>query len=172
MDIFRRFVTYYFREGAHVSANTDENFTWSDRFVLGHGGMDATHREFVDLVGAMLSASDSELSRLLDAFADHAERHFDEEREWMLSTDFPAAECHIDEHKAVLASVHEVQVLLAGGGHEATCRALARELSRWFPGHADYMDASLAQWLVKKRMGGIPVVLRRAKRADQPSTSI
>ncbi|WP_312550315.1 hemerythrin domain-containing protein [Massilia sp.] len=155
-----------------MSANTDENFTWSDRFVLGHGGMDATHREFVDLVGAMLSASDSELSRLLDAFADHAERHFDEEREWMLSTDFPAAECHIDEHKAVLASVHEVQVLLAGGGHEATCRALARELSRWFPGHADYMDASLAQWLVKKRMGGIPVVLRRAKRADQPSTSI
>lgn len=171
MDIFRKCVTHYFQEGAHVSANTEENFTWSDRFLLGHGGMDATHREFVDLVGAMLSAPGSELCRLLDAFAEHARRHFDEEREWMLSTGFPAAECHIDEHNAVLASVHEVQALLAGGGHEATCRALARELSRWFPGHADYMDASLAQWLVKKRMGGIPVVLRRTPASSAPPAS-
>lgn len=154
-----------------MSANAEENFTWSDRFFLGHGGMDATHREFVELVGAMLSAPDSELCSLLGAFAEHARRHFDEEREWMLSTAFPAAECHIDEHNAVLASVHEVQALLASGGHEATCRALARELSRWFPGHADYMDASLAQWLVKKRTGGIPVVLRRAAPSRPPPTS-
>lgn len=154
-----------------MSTNTEENFTWSDRFLLGHGGMDATHREFVDLVGALLSAPDGELGRLLDAFAEHAERHFNEEREWMLTTDFPAAECHIEEHDAVLASVREVQALLASGGHEATCRALARELSRWFPGHADYMDASLAQWLVKKRAGGIPVVLRRTERVSAPTTS-
>jgi hypothetical protein len=30
------------------------------------------------------------------------------------------------------------------------------------------MDASLAQWLVKKRTGGIPVVLRRSKSPDAP----
>lgn len=150
-----------------MAANTDTSFTWSDQFLLGHGAMDATHREFVDIVGAMLSASDADLGRLLDDFANHAERHFEDERQWMLATEFPAAQCHIDEHNAVLASVHEVRALLAGGGHEATCRALARELSRWFPGHADYMDASLAQWLVKKRMGGIPVVLRRPATASQ-----
>ncbi|MGI4845772.1 MAG: bacteriohemerythrin [Janthinobacterium lividum] len=145
-----------------MSANTKELFTWSDRFLVGHEAMDATHREFVELVGAMLAAPDAELARLLDDFAGHAERHFEDERQSMLATGFPAAECHIDEHTAVLASVHEVRVLLAGGGHEATCRALARELSRWFPAHADYMDASLAQWLVKKRLGGTPVVLRRS----------
>lgn len=145
-----------------MSANTEELFTWSDRFLVGHEAMDATHREFVELVGAMLAAPDAELARLLDDFAGHAERHFEDERQSMLATGFPAAECHIDEHTAVLASVHEVRVLLAGGGHEATCRALARELSRWFPAHADYMDASLAQWLVKKRLGGTPVVLRRS----------
>lgn len=151
-----------------MAANSEENFTWSDRFLIGHEAMDATHREFVDLVGAMLSAPDKELGRLLDMFADHAERHFEEERKSMLATDFPAAQCHIDEHSAVLASVHEVRALMAAGGHEATCRALARELSRWFSGHADYMDASLAQWLVKKRTGGIPVVLRRSKSLGAP----
>jgi hemerythrin len=145
-----------------MSANTEELFTWSDRFLVGHDAMDATHREFVELVGTMLAAPDAELARLLDDFAAHAERHFEDERQSMLATGFPAAECHIDEHKAVLASVHEVRALLASGGHEATCRALARELSRWFPAHADYMDASLAQWLVKKRLGGTPVVLRRS----------
>jgi len=144
-----------------MSTNPEPDFTWSDRFLLGHGAMDDTHREFVDIVGAMLAASDGELAALLDDFLVHAERHFEDEKKWMLATDFPAAQCHIDEHNAVLASVHEVRALMAGGGQEATCRALARELSRWFPGHADYMDASLAQWLVKRRMGGIPVVLRR-----------
>lgn len=144
-----------------MSTNPEPDFTWSDRFLLGHGAMDDTHREFVDIVGAMLAAPDGELAALLDDFLVHAERHFEDEKKWMLATEFPAAQCHIDEHNAVLASVHEVRALMAGGGQEATCRALARELSRWFPGHADYMDASLAQWLVKKRMGGIPVVLRR-----------
>ena len=144
-----------------MAANTEERFTWSDQFLIGHDSMDATHREFVRIVGAMLSAPDNELGGLLDTFADHAQRHFEEERQSMLATGFPAAQCHIDEHNAVLASVQEVRALLAGGGQEATCRALARELGRWFPAHTDYMDASLAQWLTKKRTGGIPVVLRR-----------
>lgn len=152
-----------------MAANTEEHFTWSDQFLTGHDTMDATHREFVEIVGAMLSAPDGELGGLLDTFADHAEHHFEEERESMLATGFPAAQCHIDEHKAVMASVHEVRALLATGGHEETCRALARELSRWFPGHTDYMDASLAQWLVKKRTGGIPVVLRRTGAASAQS---
>lgn len=144
-----------------MSAPPEQDFTWTDQFLLGYGPMDATHREFVDLVGALLAAPDAELAHHLNAFADHAESHFGEEREWMLATTFPAAQCHIDEHEAVLKSVHEVRALLAGGGHADTCRVLARELSRWFPGHADYMDAALAQWMAKRRLGGIPVVLRR-----------
>jgi hemerythrin len=144
-----------------MSASSQQNFTWTDQFLLGYGPMDATHREFVDLLDALLAAPDAELAHHLDAMAEHAERHFSEEREWMLGSAFPATQCHIDEHEAVLKSVAEVRELLASGGHAATCRALARELARWFPGHADYMDAALAQWMAKRRMGGIPVVLRR-----------
>jgi len=144
-----------------MSASTQQNFVWTDQFLLGYGPMDATHREFVDLLDALLAAPDGELAHHLDAMAEHAERHFGEEREWMLATDFPAAQCHMDEHDAVLKSVYEVRALLEGGGHGATCRALAQELVRWFPGHADYIDAALAQWMAKCRMRGIPVVLRR-----------
>lgn len=148
-----------------MSLPPQQAFPWTDQFLLGYGPMDATHREFVDLVAALLTAPDADLARHLDAFALHAERHFAEERDWMVATAFPATQCHIDEHDAVLKSVHEVRELLAAGGHSGTCRALAQELVRWFPGHADYMDASLAQWMVKQRTGGVPVVLKRGSAA-------
>jgi len=40
-------------------------------------------------------------------------------------------------------------------------REFAGELARWFPSHADYLDSALAQWMAKKKLGGVPVVLRR-----------
>lgn len=79
----------------------------------------------------------------------------------MLDTGFPAAQCHIDEHAAVLKSVEQVLALLREGRDPAIARSLAEELARWFPGHADYMDAPLSQWMVKRRHGGAPVVIKR-----------
>lgn len=138
-------------------------FVWSDAFALGHPEIDDTHREFVACVQALLSAPEAQVPDALQAFAEHARRHFAQEDEWMARTSFPAADCHLKEHAAVLGSVREVQAAL-GEGRAETClaRSLARELVRWFPGHADYMDAALAQWLTERRHGGVPVVLRHA----------
>ena len=72
----------------------------------------------------------------------------------------PIWDCHIDEHAAVLRSVHEVREVLAKGD-VANCRRLADELARWFPGHADYLDSALAAWMCKRLYGARPVVLRR-----------
>ena len=87
----------------------------------------------------------------------------------MESTGFPPRQCHMDEHDAVLKSVHEVQAYLREGGDVHNGRRLARELTKWFPGHADYMDSALAQWISKQRTGGAPVVIRRGV---QSSSSI
>lgn len=133
---------------------------WSDAFLLGFGPMDHIHREFVDCVNALHAAADAGLLHALDVFAAHARSHFAEEDGWMRDTDFPARDCHIDEHAAVLRSVIEVRELLLRG-NTAECRRLAAELARWFPGHADYLDSALAQWMCQRRMGGTPVVLRR-----------
>jgi hemerythrin len=136
-------------------------FTWTDRFKLGYDPMDETHQEFVEIVNAMLSAPDAGLRAHLDAFMAHAEMHFAQELAWMIETDFPSTACHADEHEAVMKSVREVRDLLAAGGNPATVRELAAELERWLPGHTDYLDSALAQWLVKKQTGGVPVVFRR-----------
>lgn len=139
---------------------THPGFDWTDRYLLGYTAMDDTHREFVTLVDALLTAPDAGLAQALDAFAAHAVAHFEQEDGWMRGTDFPAADCHIDEHAKVLASVREVQQELAAG-NVVLVRELAQALMDWFPGHADYMDSALAQWMVKRSHGGAPLVFRR-----------
>ncbi|MBL8447549.1 MAG: hypothetical protein JNJ44_09085 [Zoogloeaceae bacterium] len=64
------------------------------------------------------------------------------------------------EHQTVLASVQEVQTLVAQGNVEIG-RALAQALADWFPEHANYMDSAIATWLVRRTANGAPLVFRR-----------
>lgn len=137
-----------------------QGFEWSDRYLLGHPAMDDTHREFVELVNALLTVDASDLESALAEFARHAEAHFEQENRWMDMDGFPARDCHVDEHNKVLASVREVQEELANGNVQLV-RDLAVALMDWFPAHADYMDSALSTWLVKRSHGGRPLVLRR-----------
>ncbi len=133
---------------------------WSDRLLLGYDEIDAEHRDFVTCVQALQQAEPAQVAERLAAFTEHAQRHFGAEDRWMTETEFPARQCHIDEHAAVLKSVAEVQALVAQG-NTAIVRSLADELARWFPGHADYLDSALAAWMAKRRWNAKPVVLRR-----------
>jgi hemerythrin len=134
-------------------------FTWHEDFAVGHEAMDETHHEFVHCVNAMLRADESELSATLEAFADHARRHFAEEDQAMRETGYGSAGCHVDEHSAVLKSVDEVRAALALG-HTHVVRSFAHALADWFPEHAAVMDMGLARWLVQSRLGGSPVLIR------------
>lgn len=133
----------------------------SDAHKLGFPAMDDTHAEFLGLINALRAARDVDFLPCLNKLLMHTEEHFAEEERWMASSSFPAAACHADDHRAVLNSVREVVDFLAGGGAVAPCRPLAAALAAWFPSHSDYLDASLAQWMVKRRLGGKPVVLKR-----------
>ena len=65
------------------SAVEINDFPWTDSYLLGYPPMDDTHREFVVIVDAMLQSADAEFGTHLQAFADHAHRHFEQERAWM-----------------------------------------------------------------------------------------
>ncbi len=139
----------------------DLPMAWSDACLLGYAPLDAVHREFVDLVGALQAAPDADLpGRLADVSA-HAVAHFEEERRWMQESSFPAMQCHSDEHEAVLRSLHEVGELVRAGAPASLCRDLAAALAGWFPRHVDHMDAALSHWMSRRRYGGLPVVIRR-----------
>lgn len=137
-----------------------EPLRWSDALLLGYAPMDTIHREFVELLYALQTAPDNDLPYCLEIVETHAKEHFDTEDQWMLQSDFPARECHMNEHAAVLQSVRQVRARLVLG-EIALCRHLTVELARWFPGHADYLDSALSHWMCEQRLGGKPVVLRR-----------
>ncbi|RTL51190.1 MAG: hemerythrin [Rhodocyclaceae bacterium] len=141
-------------------SHDEETFVWSDRYVLGYSPMDHHHKEFVSLVGEMLNSWPLQLAPLLERFLIHAKAHFEDEAKWMTDTQFPGMECHIDEHNAVINSCMGVMKRIEDGDFSAGY-LLASELSSWFPAHADYLDSALAQWMVKRSNGGVPIVFKR-----------
>lgn len=149
-----------------MSANGIHGFTWDEGFLVGHGTMDDTHREFVDCVDALLRAGNAQQAAALDAFEDHARRHFQEEDDAMRDSAYGSAGCHVDEHAAVLKSLGEVRAVLAEGRHDVV-RGFARALADWFPQHAQVMDLGLARWLNQRRLGGSPVVIQKQKHTSR-----
>ncbi|WP_242539760.1 bacteriohemerythrin [Trinickia mobilis] len=147
-------------EQARAQDRVPAGFAWHDDYVLGHGTMDETHHEFVACVHTLLTTEDPNLGIALEAFAEHARRHFGDEDAAMRETAYGSAGCHIEEHAAVLRSLDEVRALLAEGRTEVV-RSFARALVDWFPEHVRVMDQSLARWLVQRQLGASPVVIRR-----------
>jgi hemerythrin len=141
---------------------SDNSMAWSDARLVGFTPMDEVHKEFYDVALGLLSCSDASALAAIEAFEIHAVSHFDQEDEWMRTTNFPPRDCHIDEHAAVLKSVREVKAVVEQGqAGAALVRDIGMHLFSWFPGHADYLDSALAAWMTKQKMGGKPVVLRR-----------
>ncbi|MEY4654098.1 MAG: hypothetical protein RI884_2679 [Pseudomonadota bacterium] len=150
---------------------TTAPLSWEDNFTLGYGPMDATHEEFVAHVARLQTAPDAQLPALLDELIAHTRTHFEEENRWMRETQFPPGDCHVEQHDAVLASMSEVQQLLASEGRVDLCRSLVQALADWFPGHAAHLDSALAHWMFKRQFGGKPVVLRRTIASGGPASA-
>lgn len=121
----------------------DTPLQWSDALSLDMPVMDATHQEFVELLGEVVHAADDMLLPRWSALIAHTQDHFDREDQWMQDTGFAAGNCHATQHKIILQVMREGEA--AGhGGDLPVVRQMARELGLWFPQHAQSMDASLA----------------------------
>jgi hemerythrin-like metal-binding protein len=130
---------------------------WNDRLELQLPAMDATHREFVDLLNALAEAEDSAFAAALDRLIEHTVEHFAQEDRWMEETEFGVL-CHIGEHQQVLDVMRKVREMVEGGDLRIG-RKLAGELAPWFEHHASTMDTMLASHMAQK--GYAPEVVRR-----------
>src|SRR3954471_2557155 len=83
--------------------------------LMGYAPMDTVHAEFDQLVGAALASPDDGLHAALQRVREHLVSHFGQEDAWMRDNGFPAADCHIDEHAAVMRSADEVLPLVEQG---------------------------------------------------------
>ena len=120
--------------------------TWSNDLHTGDSRMDETHEEFVTMLNQLLSTPQDQQLPLYKAFLSHTVEHFAQEDRWMLATGFSADNCHAGQHATILETMRAVEVHYEGGDNEIITR-LAEALTEWFPGHANSMDAGLAQHL-------------------------
>ena len=123
---------------------------WSEDLALGVAQMDATHQEFVLLLEQAAAAGDASLLGAWDKVVQHTQEHFGLEDQWMTDSGFSSCECHSGEHSAILAVMREGGRRSAAGNTDLV-RQLARELGVWFAGHAQGMDAALAEHLKATR---------------------
>lgn len=130
--------------------------------VLGFPQMDLIHEELYELLKRSRAPGKIDWLQLLGEIDKHLRSHFSEEDRWMLETEFPSRECHMNEHADVLLSSSQV-LELARQGDLRHAAGFVAELSTWFPAHADYLDSALAAWMCKLRYGGKPVVLHRTQ---------
>ena len=120
--------------------------SWSTDLNTGDSRMDETHEEFVTMLNEILATPQDQQLPLYQAFLTHTVEHFAQEERWMLATGFSADNCHASHHATILETMRAVQVHYEGGDTEIITR-LAEALGEWFPGHANSMDAGLAQHL-------------------------
>lgn len=116
---------------------------WSDALALDLPVMDDTHREFVDLLAAVVQAPDAALLDAWSTLIAHTQDHFDREDQWMGDTGFASGNCHATQHKVILQVMREGEQQ-GRRGQWAVIRQMAYELGLWFPQHAQSMDAALA----------------------------
>ena len=135
--------------------------TWSEELQVQHPRMDATHREFVELIGqvesAALAADSTDaaasaaalpaLQARYDELLAHTVEHFAQEDRWMAATGFSADNCHSSQHSQVLAVLREVRRLAFEDQQPVLIGKLLPELVQWFEGHAQAADYGLAQHL-------------------------
>lgn len=131
---------------------------------LGFLAMDYVHEEFDRLLAGVGEGNVGHWVELLAEINAHLRSHFELEDRWMVETDFPPRDCHMDEHAAVLKSSCEVLALARERDFSAAPSFFA-SLADWFPEHADHLDSALAAWMCKQRYGAKPVVIHRRQGA-------
>ncbi|MES2362644.1 MAG: hemerythrin domain-containing protein [Pseudomonadota bacterium] len=139
-------------------------FLFEADLLVGHEQMDEEHYAFALLIEALQKAPDHALDSCLAELIAHATQHFAQEDAWMCNLDFPARQCHMDEHAAVLQSAAGVRRRLQAG-EQGAVRLFSKELAAWFPPHVQHLDSALATWMCKLAWNAKPLVFHRTSRA-------
>jgi hemerythrin-like metal-binding protein len=118
---------------------------WDTRaFTLGVPDMDATHRQFIELLNRLDNTVNSEFGALFTRLIEHTQAHFADEETRMRLCDFPATVEHTSEHRRVLAELAQIRKQV-DKGLISFGRAYVRDgLPGWFRLHATTMDSALA----------------------------
>lgn len=133
---------------------------------LGDPVLDREHKEFQTAAIALRDAASGGERLALETLRSLARAHFSDEDDDLRRVGSHNAQCHLDEHAAVLASLDDVLAVLVNPERDPVhaselCARLADALLGWLPEHVQQMDAGIAQLRTRERLGGQTVSFQR-----------
>ena len=111
---------------------------------LGLAEMDETHREFAELVNTLAEAKGKAFEGLFNQLCDHTQQHFQNEKELMLQSPFPAFAEHEAEHQRILGELAQYRRRVNKGAIPFARAYVTERLPEWFHLHLATMDSALA----------------------------
>jgi len=123
----------------------DSDFRHNE-LLIGFKPIDDLHREFQDILDALMDPSEVDFGEDLLGLHKHLLRHCAIEEEFMRQEDFPHIDRHRREHQRLLEAVANTRRRFDGGDFEGT-RRFCKDLRSWFQDHAQTEDAELAAFL-------------------------
>jgi len=84
-------------------------FTWNDRFKIGHSIVDSQHIHLFELANQIVEGNnDEDLTHLLMLLFQHTREHFSAEESLMKQTRYPDYERHVEQHNQMLDRLIEI----------------------------------------------------------------
>lgn len=123
-----------------------------DLLLIGFKPIDDLHREFQDILDALLDPHEADFGKDLLGLHKHLLRHCAIEEEFMRQEDYPHIDRHRHQHERLLESVADARRRFDAGDIEGT-RRFCSDLLEWFRIHATSEDTELAAFLQGRPSG-------------------
>lgn len=108
--------------------------------------LNESHQLLRQLTQQLRLCRDNEVSATYTRLLDWMEQVFGTEQQLMEKHDFPAAQCHLEQHARVLCAMHKAHSAVMRGDHALGRHVGATLLSGWFELHNATLDAALTLW--------------------------
>lgn len=130
-------------------------FEWADDMVIDHGPIDQDHRQLVDLVNALHTATTDGrgqdiVANILDELIRYTAEHLRREEHLMESLHFPNLVRHKEGHDKFMAKIRDLKQLFDGGSITVASQ-LSTVLRDWLSLHIRRNDKEILAFVKKTR---------------------
>ena len=105
-----------------------------------------SHQLLRQLMHQLRSCRDNEVSAAYGRLLGWMEQVFGTEQHLMEKHEFPAAQCHLEQHARVLCAMHKAHAAVMRGDHALGRHVGVTLLSGWFELHNATLDAAVSLW--------------------------
>lgn len=129
---------------------------WDEGMCLGVPEIDEEHKKLVELLNKLVDVNAAGerpdvLGRIVDQLVAYTAYHFLHEEKLFLGTDYPDADFHVAEHRALTVRVLDIQRKIRLGGVDGLSEELLVFLKEWLIHHTQGVDRGYVPYISKEK---------------------